>query len=93
MSGNAFTIVLAFCDENNDLSGSNMQHQEFATYHLEHLHFLYQKSEGDDSKVSKHIFSVCSMGLMDFIEIQGNFLWPLYLAHIYFLSLGRQGCY
>ena len=52
MGSTAITVVLTFCNENSDLKYSDMNHQEFATEYLEHLHFLYGKSDGNDVNVS-----------------------------------------
>ena len=52
MGSTAIMVVLTFCNENSDLKYSDMNHQEFATEYLEHLHFLYRKSDGDYINVS-----------------------------------------
>ncbi|KAI0248045.1 hypothetical protein BJV78DRAFT_850438 [Lactifluus subvellereus] len=46
----AIAIVLAFCNSNPDLKDSDEERQEFATYYLEHLRFVYENSDGDDPK-------------------------------------------
>ena len=52
MGSTAIAIVLAFCDGNPDLKDSDENRQEFAAEYLEELRFLYQKSDGNDVKVS-----------------------------------------
>jgi hypothetical protein len=50
MGSTAITVVLAFC--NAKFKDSDEDRQEFATFYLEHLRFLYQKSDDDDISVS-----------------------------------------
>jgi len=45
------SIILAFCDSDDDLWDSDEEHVEFAKYYLGDLHFLYQDPDGDDKKV------------------------------------------
>ena len=45
-------VTLAYCNSNPDLKDSDDNRQEFAAHYLEHLRFLYKKSDGDDPKVS-----------------------------------------
>ena len=52
MGSAAIAVVLAYCNDNPELKNSDMNRQEFAAQYLEDLCFLYQKSEGDDVKVS-----------------------------------------
>ena len=44
-------VVLAYCNLNPNLKDSDKNRQEFATHYLEHLCFLYAKSDGDDPLV------------------------------------------
>jgi len=44
-------VVLAYCNSNPDLKDSDENRQEFATHYLEHLRFLYTKSDGDNPLV------------------------------------------
>jgi len=48
----AIAIMLAFCNLHPDLKDSDEAHQEFATFYLKHLYFLYQESDGNDPGVS-----------------------------------------
>jgi len=44
-------VPLAYCNSNPDLKDSDDNRQEFAAHYLEHLRFLYKRSDGDDPKV------------------------------------------
>ena len=44
--------MLAFCTSHPDLKDTDAARQEFATFYLEHLRLLYEKSDGDDPEVS-----------------------------------------
>jgi hypothetical protein len=57
MGSTAIAVVLAFCNGNLDLKNSDKNRQEFAAHYLEHLRFLYQKSDGDDANESISISS------------------------------------
>jgi hypothetical protein len=48
----AIAIILAYCNSNLDLKDSDDNRQEFAAYYLEHLRFLYRKSDDDNPEVS-----------------------------------------
>ena len=48
----AIAVVLAYCNSNPELKDSDDKRQEFAAYYLEHLRFLYKKSDDDDPTVS-----------------------------------------
>ena len=48
----AIAIVLAYCNSNPDLKDSDEARQKFAAFYLEHLRFLYEKSDGNDPEVS-----------------------------------------
>lgn len=45
------TVPLAYCNSNPDLKDSDDNRQEFAAHYLEHLRFLYKRSDGDDPKL------------------------------------------
>jgi len=40
------------CNLHLNLKDSDEAHQEFATFYLKHLYFLYQESDGNDPGVS-----------------------------------------
>ena len=44
--------MLAFCNLHLNLKDLDEAHQEFATFYLKHLCFLYEKSDGNDPEVS-----------------------------------------
>lgn len=48
----AIAVVLAFLNGNPELKDSDENRQEFAMDYLEHLRFLYKKSDGEDINVS-----------------------------------------
>ena len=48
----SIAIVLAFYNLHLNLKDSDEACQEFATFYLEHLHFLYENSDGNGSEVS-----------------------------------------
>ena len=47
----AMAIVNAFFDDNDDYWDSNSMRQEFATYMLEKLRFVYRHHKGNDKTV------------------------------------------
>jgi len=55
MGSTVIAVVLAFCNANPNLKDSDENCQEFAAQYLKHLHFLYQKADGDDAKVSTSV--------------------------------------
>jgi hypothetical protein len=92
MGSTAIAAVLAFCSEEPALKNSDANCQEFAMQYLEHLRFLYEKSDSDDVKVStttniNYSFTIS----MNFIEIQGSFPWPFHFANIRFSPQCREG--
>ena len=86
MGSTAIVVVLAFCNEISDLKDSDTNCQEFATEYLEHLHFLYGKSDGDNVNVSTITILTNHSFSLNFIEIQGCFPWPVHFANICFSS-------
>jgi hypothetical protein len=47
----SIAVLLAFCDTQESLQGSDEECVKFAKYYLEDLRFLYQASEHDGKKV------------------------------------------
>jgi len=45
------SVVLVFCDSDDDLRDSDGERVEFAKYYLGDLRFLYRDADGDDKKV------------------------------------------
>lgn len=94
MGSTAIAVVLAFCNETAELKDSDADRQEFATQYLDDLRFLYEKSDGDNPRVSTSTdYQSFLYILMDFIEIQGRFPWPLCFANIRCPSQLCQGCH
>jgi hypothetical protein len=86
MGSTAIAVVLAFCNENPELKDSDENRQEFATQYLEHLRFLYQKADGDDTNVTSISILLFVNSMRHFTEIQGSFPRPLHFANLRFPS-------
>lgn len=48
------SVVLAFCESQNELANSDEERVQFAKELLENLRFLYWDANGDDKKVGLH---------------------------------------
>ena len=81
--------MLAFCNFHLNLKDSDEAHQEFATFYLKHLRFLYEKSDGNDSEVSTLFYLMYEVYAQDIMISQkftgafrGSFILQTFAAHL-----------
>jgi len=69
-------IILAFFDSQENLQDSDHECQEFTTYYLEDLHFLYRNSSHDNKKVHNYICHSMSSNNTILRNGRGSFAAP-----------------
>jgi hypothetical protein len=72
------TVVLAFCDSQEDLEDSDKERVEFANYYLKDLRFLYEDTNDDNKKV-RHTDLVIGHTSDDSQKWRGLFRGPFVL--------------